>query len=313
MIETANPRNGGQKGHRMPNRPAPIDHPQPGLRRILAPNPSPMTLHGTNTYMVGTGDVAVIDPGPDDAGHLATLLSALSTGERISHIFVTHSHLDHSALAHKLAAATGAPILGYGDAFAGRSDQMMQLSKQGHLAGGEGVDMDFRPDILLKDGQKTAHSDWSLEAIHTPGHMANHLSFAFEGYLLSGDHVMGWSTSLISPPDGDMAAFMSSIERLLARSWQRFFPGHGDAIEVPSQRMHTLRDHRQAREAAILRLLGQKPATPAEITRHLYQDVPVALLAAAERNVLAHLIKLHNQQQVTADPRLSPNALFRLA
>lgn len=289
------------------------DQPLPGLRRILAPNPSPMTFQGTNTYILGTGQVAVIDPGPAVPDHMKAILAALAPGEGISHIFVTHSHLDHSPLAAPLAVATGAKVYAFGPSHTGRSPAMQALAARGLIAGGEGVDTTFRPDICLRDAETVSHGDWQLEAIHTPGHMANHMSFAAGGHLFCGDHVMGWASSLVSPPDGDMAQYMASLERLKAREWAVFLPGHGPEITNPAQRLCDLIRHRQDREAAILRHLNEAPATIPDITRILYHDVPPALLPAAGRNVLAHLIDLHDRKKVSASPDLHQNALFQRA
>jgi len=291
--------------------PSALTRPLPGLRRILAPNPSPMTFQGTNTYIVGNGEVAVIDPGPDLPDHLNAVLSALAPGEKISHIFVTHSHLDHSPLAAALSEKTGAATFAFGAAHEGRSPGMQALADQGLVAGGEGVDLAFRPHIRLQDGQTVSHADWQIEAIHTPGHMANHLCFAWAGHLFSGDHVMGWASSLVSPPDGDMAQYMASLDKVMRREWGMFFPGHGMEITAPAQRLRDLHTHRRNREAAILRDLGQAPATVADITNRLYHDTPAALRPAAERNVLAHLLDLHSRNAVSAHPVPGPHALFQ--
>lgn len=288
----------------------PIDRPLADLRRILAPNPSHMTFQGTNTYMIGTGSVAIIDPGPDHPGHLTAILSALAPGEKISHIFVTHSHLDHSPLAARLAAQTGAHVLGFGPSRAGRSAEMQRLADQGLIAGGEGVDHGFAPDTELKDGEKIARGNWEIEALHTPGHMSNHLCFAWNGRLFSGDHVMGWASSLISPPDGDMAQYMASLGRLMQRPWAGFFPGHGPEIDNPAQRLHELHNHRLGRESAILAALQHGPTDVARIARSLYRDIPAALLPAAERNVLAHLIDLCARNLAAATPRPGLKAIY---
>tara|TARA_R110002096_G_scaffold434770_1_gene657804 strand:- start:796 stop:1614 length:819 start_codon:yes stop_codon:yes gene_type:complete len=270
-----------------------------------------MTFQGTNTYIVGTGDVAVIDPGPDLPDHLEAILSALEPGERVSHIFVTHSHLDHSPLAAALCERTGARVFAFGAAQDGRSAGMQALADQGLVGGGEGVDLAFRSQVRLRDGETITHGDWQIEAVHTPGHMANHLCFAWAGHLFSGDHVMGWASSLVSPPDGDMAQYMASLDKLMRREWGMFFPGHGAEVTFPALRLRDLHSHRRSREAAILQELRQGPASVCEIARHLYHDVPPALLPAAKRNVLAHLIDLHNRNEVSAHPAPGPHALFQ--
>jgi hydroxyacylglutathione hydrolase len=284
-----------------------------GLRRILAPNPSPMTLHGTNSYLVGTGEVALIDPGPNIAAHATALQSALHKGERISHILVTHSHLDHSPLARPLAEFYGAKIYAYGPATAGRSPQMQALADAGLIAGGEGIDATFTPDVSLADGDTLAHSDWSLTALHTPGHLSNHLCFASGTTLFSGDHVMGWASSLVSPPDGDMAAYMASTRRLAAQNWQVIHAGHGDPITDPVARLAFLLRHREQRETEILAQLAHGPSTVQTLTQTLYTDTPPALHPAAQRNVLAHLLDLVQQGRVTARPAPGFSARYSLA
>ncbi|RVT86566.1 MBL fold metallo-hydrolase [Rhodobacteraceae bacterium CCMM004] len=284
-----------------------------GVRRVLAPNPSPMTLHGTNTYLVGTGgSVAVIDPGPDDPAHLDAVLAALD-GARVSHILVTHAHRDHAPLARPLSRATGAPVLAFGDARAGRSDRMIALAGAAALAGGEGVDADFAPDTTLADGSEVAGEGWTLTALWTPGHMGNHMCFALGETVFTGDHVMGWASSLVSPPDGDLTDFMESCARLARHSARRFLPGHGAPVEDPAQRLDWLVRHRRAREVQILDALAPAPATAAALTARIYTDIAAALLPAAERNVLAHLIDLEARSRVRATPHPSPAAIWRRA
>ncbi|MEZ5887218.1 MAG: MBL fold metallo-hydrolase [Paracoccaceae bacterium] len=283
-----------------------------GLRRVLAPNPSPMTGRGTNSYLVGTGAVAVIDPGPDDTGHLAAILAALDPGERISHIFVTHAHRDHSALAPRLAAATGAPVLAFGDAAAGRSPLMEDLARREPPTGGEGADRMFQPNILVADRDCVSHGDWSLTALHTPGHFGNHLCFSWQGEVFSGDHVMGWSTSIVAPPDGDMGAYMRSLDRLAAARPVRLWPGHGDPVPAPLHRIADLTLHRQARARAIVEALRSGPATPFDLARQIYTDTPAALMGAAALNVFAHLIELSEKNEASADGDLRFSACFRL-
>ncbi|MBV6635335.1 MAG: MBL fold metallo-hydrolase [Mameliella sp.] len=283
----------------------------PGLRRVLAPNPSPMTFRGTNTYLLGTGGVAVIDPGPDDPTHLQALLDTLTPGQEITHILVTHAHLDHSPLARDLSRRTGAPVLGFGPAQAGRSAIMRKLADEGLVGGGEGVDSGFVPDIVLADGDTVAGDGWTVEALHTPGHMANHLSFAWGDVLFSGDLVMGWATSLVSPPDGDLTAFMTSLERLQERPWSLFHAGHGAPVTAPAERLEALLTHRRGRETAILEALTQTPATARDLAERIYTDVPPALLPAATRNVLAHLIDLTSKSRVAPVGDLSAEAVFR--
>ncbi len=281
-----------------------------GVRRITAPNPGPMTFTGTQTYILGEGAVAVIDPGPDDPRHLAAIESALTPGERISHVLVTHAHIDHTPLAARL----GVPVHAFGDAQAGRSAIMRQLAQTDALGGGEGVDPHFTPDVTLADGDTVAGEGWSLTALHTPGHMANHLSFVWEegGVAFTGDHVMGWASTLVSPPDGDLTAFMSSLRRMQGGAARhRLLPGHGEVVEEGEARVADLIAHRESREAQILAGLD-RPATTAELTAAIYTDVDPRLHPAAARNVLAHLIDLHQRGIVATDGPLSATASFRL-
>jgi glyoxylase-like metal-dependent hydrolase (beta-lactamase superfamily II) len=281
-----------------------------GLRRILAPNASPMTYRGTNTYLLGHTDLAVIDPGPDDPAHLSAILAALGPDQRVSHIIVTHTHVDHSPLARALGVATGAPILAFGDAMAGRSAVMHDLVHSGLVGGGEGIDADFRPDQTVLDGELITGPDWSLEVIHTPGHLGNHIALGWGAACFTADHVMGWASSLVSPPDGDLTDFMASCQRLRARDWQVFHPGHGAPVTDPAGRLDWLIAHRLGREAEILSALSHGPATAHTLARTIYTDTPVVFLPAAERNVLAHLIDLTGRSIVAPIGALAATASF---
>lgn len=284
---------------------------EPGIRRILAPNPSPMTYWGTNTYVIGEGNVAVIDPGPADKTHLEAILAGLAPGEKVAQILVTHAHLDHSPLARPLADRTGAAVLAFGDALAGRSQVMQDLVAGGLSSGGEGVDTAFQPDICLSDGEAISVGGHEIEVIWTPGHFANHISFATNGAVFTGDHVMGWASSLVSPPDGDLTAFMTSCEKLRQRNDQIYYPGHGAPVDDPAERINWLISHRKKREAEILETLKQGDEnTVAGLTRHIYADTPAALIPAAERNVFSHLIDLSERRLVRAEPQLSTEAKF---
>ncbi len=282
----------------------------PDLRLVRAPNPSAMTERGTNTWIVGRGAVAVIDPGPADEAHLAAILGALGRTERISHILVTHAHADHSALAPALAQATGAPVLAFGAARDGMTAAMADLATD--EPGGEGLDLGFRPDIRLSDAETVAGAGWSLTAIHTPGHLGSHLCFRWGMLGFSGDHVMAWSTSLVSPPEGDMGAYRRSLARLAGQRWTTFLPGHGAPVADPAARLAELAAHRSRREREILAALHAAPATPSGLVRTIYSGLPAGLLGAAKRNVFAHLLDLANRKIVVCDAAPSPAAEFRL-
>ena len=268
----------------------------PLIRRLVAPNKSAFTAWGSGTYVVGRGEVAVIDPGPDDAAHIDTLLARLG-GERISHIVVTHTHLDHSPGARLLQArllAAGAPvppIVGCGPhARLGPNDEPVE----------EGGDFEHRPDTELHDGDAITGTGWTLTAVHTPGHTSNHLCYALaeERALFSGDHVMGWSTTVVSPPDGDMAHYIGSCRKLLARADQVLYPTHGAPITAPHAFITQLIAHRLAREDQIVACVRDGlDDIPAMVAR-LYADVDVGLHRAAARSVQAHLIALENEGRV---------------
>ena len=282
----------------------------PGLRRIVAPNPSPMTFTGTNTYLLGTKDLAVIDPGPERPAHLQAILDAVGPGQCITHIFVTHSHVDHSPLARPLSQATAAPVLAFGPSGAGRSEIMTKLAATGLADAGEGIDAEFSPDVRLEDGAVTAGSDWSLTALWTPGHLGNHLSFAWNDIVFTGDLVMGWASSLVSPPDGDLTDFMASCRRLHARGARVFHAGHGAPITQPMERVSWLIEHRLSREAAIMERLRDGPATTTDLARAIYTETPASLIPAAKRNILAHLIDLYMKSEVQPVGDLTETAAF---
>jgi len=286
-----------------------------GIRCLRAPNPGPMTERGTNSYVITDGDAwAVIDPGPAIESHLAALAALLPAGPGV--ILVTHSHLDHSAGVPGLAGRTGAPVLAFGASDAGRTPRMAALAAEGGLAGGEGVDAEFRPDRCLADGEAVPVGRRRLRALWTPGHMANRLSFAVEGegIVLTGDLVMGWSTSLVSPPDGDLDAFMASLDRLAARTEDRLYlPGHGAPVTGPLARVAELAAHRRARHAQIAGALAEGPGTAAEIAARVYTDLDPRLLPAAARNVLAHLLSMEAEGTARAEPPLSAATRFHAA
>ncbi|WP_290688443.1 MULTISPECIES: MBL fold metallo-hydrolase [unclassified Haematobacter] len=285
----------------------------PGLRRIVAPNPSAMTYRGTNTYLLGEGRVTLVDPGPDDERHLAAILEALRPGERIERILVTHSHVDHSALAARLAAEVSAPVTAFGDSAAGRSETMEGLVAAGMSDGGEGADPTFAPDEELADGAEILAGGQPLRALHTPGHFGNHLSFLWGGFVLSGDQVMGWATSIVSPPDGDMGAYMASLDRLMPQAEAVFLPGHGAPVTDAAARIGWLRDHRRMRERQIRAALEAGESTARSIAATIYTDTPAPLMHAAERNVLAHLIDLAERGVARPEGAIRPDTAFHLS
>jgi glyoxylase-like metal-dependent hydrolase (beta-lactamase superfamily II) len=255
----------------------------PLVRRVLAPNPSPFTWSGTQTYLVGRGEVAVIDPGPDLPEHVDAIVAA-TAGERIVALLCTHTHRDHSPATRALKARTGAPIIGCAP---------LALEDDGPRADAA-FDVDYVPDRILKDGERVAGDGWTIEAVTTPGHTSNHLCFALPqaNALFTGDHVMGWSTTVISPPDGDMATYMESLDKLMAREEAVYYPAHGEPIENPQRFVRGLAGHRRQREGQILRLLREKDRAIPAMVKKMYVGVDPRLHGAAGRSVLAHLIDL---------------------
>jgi glyoxylase-like metal-dependent hydrolase (beta-lactamase superfamily II) len=284
----------------------------PGVRRIVARNPGPFTFKGTGTYVVGAGEVAVIDPGPDLAEHIDALVASLAD-EAVTHILVTHTHRDHSPAAKALKAATGAPTYGFGPHAGGR---------HGEPGSEEGGDWDFVPDVAVRDGESVeggksggkSGGKWRFEAVHTPGHTSNHLCFALPdaGILFSGDHVMGWSTSVIAPPDGDMAAYMASLDKLLARRDTVYWPTHGPAINEPRRHVRAFIAHRREREAGIVDCLKSGVETIDAMVERLYAGLNPALRRAAGRSVLAHLIDLIGRDIVASEGPAGVEAHYRL-
>lgn len=285
---------------------------RPDITCLRAANPSVMTGTGTNSYLLQGPEAAVlIDPGPDLDAHLQAILTCLGT-KPLSAILVSHAHLDHSALAPRLAQATGAPILAAGRVEEGRSATMQRLAAMGLEDGGEGLDHGFDPDVRLYDGQELALAGLLIRVIATPGHLSGHLSFALGQTLFSGDHVMGWSTTLVSPPGGDMGAYMGSLAKLQSQAWQAFLPGHGAPVSDPAARLFELIAHRRSREDAVLQRLAQAPATAADLAQAIYTQTPAALLPAASRNILAHLIDLHERNRTRPQGPLTATARFEL-
>lgn len=282
-----------------------------GVRRIIAPNASPMTYQGTNTYVLGADEVMVIDPGPADQAHLTVLLDVIGAA-KVSHIVVTHSHLDHSPLARDLAARVGAPICAFGDSSVGKTEVMRELEAAGLAGGGEGVDREFAPDQLVAHEALIENSALALRVFHTPGHMGNHISLQWDDAVFTGDLVMGWASTMVSPPDGDLGDFLASCGVLRSLNAGRFYPGHGDPIEDPNARIDWLVSHRAERTEQILEVLRSGASDIPSLTAEIYTDAPKGLLAAAARNVFAHLIHLESQGQVSASPALHPDATYRL-
>jgi glyoxylase-like metal-dependent hydrolase (beta-lactamase superfamily II) len=276
----------------------------PSIRSILAPNPSPMTGSGTNTYVIqGSQGAVIIDPGPDLAAHRAALIQAIHDTP-IMGILTTHAHIDHTELAPWLSAQTGAPVMSFGGADLGRRSDL------DGLASGEGVDVMHKPDLFLADGQIIDLGDHQIMAMHTPGHMGGHMCFACGDILFSGDHVMAWSSSVVAPPDGDMAQYRASLSKLTQGPWRQFWPGHGPVVRDPARRLQELIDHRAKREAMILAALPPQGATADWIARLVYSDISPDLLPAATQNVLAHLIDLANRKHIAARAKLSLNVIF---
>ncbi len=280
-----------------------------GLLRVRAPNPSPMTYSGTNSYIVGKETLAIIDPGPVLTEHRDALQRAIA-GRPVSHVIVTHSHLDHAPLAPQIGADLNAPVVAFGKSEAGRSSVMKDLAARGFAGGGEGVDTDFAPDVCVPDGTLIEGDGWQFEVIHTPGHMGNHICLAWDDIVFTGDLVMGWASSLVSPPDGDLTDFMASCERLLARNARVLHAGHGELIGDPTDRLKWLISHRQMRSDMIMTALHSQPKTIDELTAEIYIDVSPNLRAAAARNVFAHLIDLTGRHLVRPLGELHENAQF---
>jgi glyoxylase-like metal-dependent hydrolase (beta-lactamase superfamily II) len=265
---------------------------EPLVVRVLAPNPSPYTGSGTQTHIVGTSDLAVIDPGPDDPDHLAALVRAID-GRPVSAILITHHHRDHSPAAVSLKAITGAPIVG--SAPFASSDREPRADAS--------FDPTYAPDRVLGEGETVAGDGWTLEALATPGHTSNHLAFALRetSALFSGDHVMGWSTTVVSPPDGDMTAYMASLAKLIPRDDRVYYPGHGEAVENPQRLVRGLLGHRKQREGQILRLLREAPCDIPVMIARMYVGLDPRLVPAAERSVLAHLYDLRGRELVVEE------------
>jgi glyoxylase-like metal-dependent hydrolase (beta-lactamase superfamily II) len=288
--------------------PGVVDEPMPGVRRVLCNNPSPFTFKGTVSYIVGRGKVAIIDPGPEDSAHCKALLDAVR-GETVTHIFVTHTHRDHSPGVPATKKATGAQVLAEGPHRAARPL---------HVGDGPRLDAsndtDFKPDRALTDGETVSGEGWTLEAVTTPGHTANHTAFAFKenNVLFSGDHVMAWSTPVVAPPDGSMGDYMNSLQKLAKRGEPIYFPGHGPAVRNAQRFVAAYILHRKAREASILNRLGQGESDIPALVAGIYANLDPRLVKAAGMSVLAHLEDLVARGQVTTNGPASIAGLYRL-
>jgi glyoxylase-like metal-dependent hydrolase (beta-lactamase superfamily II) len=284
-----------------------VDWLTPRIRRVIARNPGPFTFVGTNTYIIGVGTVSVIDPGPEDPAHLDALVTALR-GETVSAILLTHTHRDHSPLARDLKRHTSAPIYAEGIHRPFRDVALGELQRLDASA-----DTALVPDVMLEDGAVVSGPGWTLEAITTPGHTANHLAFALreDGSLFSGDHVMAWSTSIVAPPDGSMAAYMSSLRKVAARPEDVYWPGHGGAVRNAAAFASAYVKHRLMREAAILETLKAAPATIPTLVRSVYAGLDEKLQGAAALSTFAHLEDLVARDLVRADPEPTLEAVYR--
>lgn len=269
-----------------------VEQVRPGVRRLLAANPSPFTYTGTQTYLVGEREVAVIDPGPDLAAHVDAIVAA-TAGQMVTAILCTHTHRDHSPASRPLAAATGAPIIGCAP---------LALEDDGARADAA-FDFDYAPDRVLADGEALAGPGWTLRAVATPGHTSNHLCLELEGtgILFTGDHVMGWSTTVVAPPDGDMAAYRASLALLLARDDLAYLPAHGPAVDTPHRHVRALIAHRRMRETQILDRVGAGEGRIPAMVETMYREIDPRLHPAAGRSVLAHLVELEAQGRVRRD------------
>lgn len=278
----------------------------PMIRRIVARNPSPFTWHGTGTYVIGEGSVAVVDPGPDLDEHVDALLGALR-GETVTHLLVTHTHRDHSPACRAIQDATGAPTYAFGPHGSGRIDSGVQVE--------EGADMEFVPDVRIEHGDVVSGEGWSVECVYTPGHTSNHVCYQLreQKVLFSGDHVMGWSTTIISPPDGDIASYLASLELLLARDDACYWPTHGGCIRDPKPLVAALVDHRLERADEIRACLADGIELIADMVPRMYTDLPGRMFPAAARSVFSTLIYLIDRGEVSCEGMLEATARFKPA
>jgi glyoxylase-like metal-dependent hydrolase (beta-lactamase superfamily II) len=292
-----------------PLKPGTVEEVRPGVRRVLCDNPSPFTFTGTVSYIVGRGKVAIIDPGPDNEAHAKALLDAVR-GESVTHILVTHTHRDHSPNTQRIKRATGATVYAEGPHRASRPRHESEKHNPE-----SGADRDFAPDVRLAHGDLVEGAGFRLEAVATPGHTANHLAFAWpeRGISFVGDHVMGWSTSIVAPPDGSMVDYMASLERLERRAEELYFSGHGPEIPQGPRYVRHLIGHRHAREASILHRLGKGEADIPTMVRAIYIGIDPRLMTAAGYSVLAHLEDLVGRGVVATDGDPVIGGTYRLA
>ncbi len=281
----------------------------PRVRAIVADNPGPFTFKGTVSYIIGRGKVAILDPGPDDEAHVAALLDAVR-GETVTHIFVTHTHRDHSPAVPRIKAATGATVYAEGPH---RPARPLHIGETNRLDAS--ADLEFRPDVALADGDVVTGDGWTIEAVATPGHTANHMAYAFKesDLLFSGDHVMAWATTIVAPPDGAMSDYMASLAKLARRSEPVYLPGHGGPVREAPRFVERLIIHRRRREASILRRLGEGAADIPTLVRAIYIGLDPRLVGAAALSVLAHLEDLFARGLVATDGAPAIGGTYRLA
>lgn len=283
-----------------------VDRMSPLVRRVIAENPGAFTYTGTGVYIIGQGEVAVIDPGPEMASHFDALKAALE-GETVTHVLVTHSHMDHSPLAHPLAEWAGCKVYAKGPAIPTEADVRMEA----------GDDLSFQPDVTIEDGWTASGPGWTIEAIETPGHTSNHVCYALkeENALFSGDHIMGWSTTVISPPDGDMGDYLNSLAKVRDRGFDTIYPTHGSPVtQNPTAFIQAYIDHRKAREAAILDRLAAGDTEIPEMVKTIYAGVDKKLHPAACHSVLGHMIHLVQRGLVkTSDAKPGVRSAYALA
>jgi glyoxylase-like metal-dependent hydrolase (beta-lactamase superfamily II) len=283
-----------------------VDEVGPGIRRVIAENPSPFTLYGTGTYILGSGEVAVIDPGPADEAHIEAVLKAVA-GETITHILVTHTHMDHSPGCRLLKQHCDARTYAYGPHGAGKLEQGVPVE--------EGGDMEFQPDEIVRDGDVLQGGNWSVECVYTPGHTSNHMCFQLREAkaLFTGDHIMGWSTSIISPPDGDMEAYLASLELLLERDDEVYWPTHGPAITDPKALVRAFIEHRREREAQIMKCVADGVELIADMVPLMYKGTPEFMYPAAARSVFAAVEFMVKRGELKTDGVVDLGARYRRA